>query len=764
MDDFDPLLDEEDLQKHANPDPDWLLALNDEQQKALKHLDGPTLILAGAGTGKTRVLCARFAQIVRLGLAQPWQILCVTFTNKAANEMRQRIEHLLSKTDADKKIVHSLQSSQIWLGTFHSICARMLRYNHALAGLERDFIILNSDDQTRLIKRLITESGIDEAQNPARLLSHHISLWKDKALDADHITPEMADPIAGGKAAQIYKKYQQTLLQNNSVDFGDLILHILTILKQHQNIVSEWQNRFKYILVDEYQDTNAAQYLWLRLLSQSHHNLCCVGDDDQSIYGWRGAEIANILQFEKDFPNAQIIKLERNYRSTSNILKLASTLISHNQSRLGKTLWTDNDKGELPIVKGVWDGVAEAHFIAQQIRSLQHADIPKSQIAILVRMGFQTREFEECFINQSIPYHIFGGRKFYEREEIRDIIAYMRLIHQPKDNLAFERIINKPRRGIGQSSLKIIFSIAQARQCSFFQAAIIAVEELSLPPAALKSVSAFITMINQWHKNQYESTHLKITEEIIEKSGYLAMLDTLPPLDKDAKLENLKELIVAMEQYHHLSAFLEHVSLVSDNDNTNIKDKVLMMTLHAAKGLEFDTVFLPGWEEGIFPSQRALSEKGVSALEEERRLAYVGLTRAQRQAYISFAASRRVHGKWMSAMPSRFIMDLPKNLVTFVYETGMGNWNQAQKQHTQQPQSGYRKAYGGYQNRAARAAHKSLRTNRQITDAHQFKVGDKCFHQKFGPGKILQNHSGQLHIRFAYAGDKHIMASFVKPA
>ncbi len=750
--DFDPLSEDEPAKQI---EPEWLETLNPEQQDALQYLEGPALVLAGAGTGKTRVLCARLAQLIRQNYARPWEILCVTFTNKAAREMRERVEQLIGAN-----VDHG------WLGTFHSVSARILRQHHQLLGLQRDFIILNSDDQVRLLKRIIREQNLDESQNSAKLLAYHISRWKDKALLPEQITPEIAGPLAGGYAVQLYTLYQQALLQANAVDFGDLILHVLTILKNNNDVLSKWQNRFKFILVDEYQDTNAAQYLWLRLLAQSHHNICCVGDDDQSIYGWRGAEIMNILRFEKDFPDARIIKLERNYRSTPDILNAASNLIAHNDSRLGKTLWTGNVSGKRPIVRGVWDGTSEARFVTSEIETLIRKGLQPNRIAILVRMGFQTREFEEHFINHSIPYIIAGGTRFYEREEIRDILAYLRVAFQCNDDLAFERIVNKPRRNIGAASLQIVFTTARTHQCSLFKAAEIAVNGLELKTGAKKSIAGFIRMIAQWKAQSAHINHLQLVQLIMDESGYYQMLETLPPLENEARKENLKELIVAMENYNNLESFLEHVSLVMDNDNANSQNKIQIMTLHAAKGLEFDTVFLPGWEEGIFPSQRALSEKGVVALEEERRLAYVGLTRAEKHAIISFAGSRRIYGKWMSSMPSRFITDFPKDSIELICENSITKWGLNTKQD--KPTSlagatnvqGYHKTVDGYQNTKPLKAKETTSQQAKI----DFKIGDSCFHQKFGQGEVLVNNAGQLLIRFKHAGEKHIMADFVKPA
>ncbi|MEM7072451.1 MAG: UvrD-helicase domain-containing protein, partial [Pseudomonadota bacterium] len=627
-------------------EPDWLAGLNEAQRMAVAELDGPSLVLAGAGTGKTRVLATRLARLIHEQKAAAWQILCVTFTNKAAREMRERIEQLIGPN-------HHLQ----WVGTFHSLSARQLRRHSDLAGLPRDFVILDSDDQQRVLLRLMREAGLDDKKHPPRLLLHHISRWKDRALGPGEIPAELAGSLAGGRAIMLYQAYCNELRQLGAVDFGDLIMHMITIFKQHGDVLAEWQRRFRYLLVDEYQDINTAQYLWLRLLAQGTHNLCCVGDDDQSIYGWRGAEIENILRFERDFPGANITRLEQNYRSNAAILNLASSIIGRNEQRLGKLLWTENDQGDLPIIQGVWDGGAEARFITGEIARRVTAGQAWHDHAVLVRMGFLTRQFEEEFVKNGVPYQIFGGQRFYEREEIRDLLAYLRLALRDSDDLAFERIINKPRRGIGASTLRELFLIKRIKGESLMAAARQASQAERIRPAAKKALSAFCQLIDGWRDigQDGDGNHGWLARHILESSGYLAMLEALPVFEYEKRLENIRELLDAITGWPSLASFLEHVALATEADAKTSETGVRIMTLHAAKGLEFDSVFLPGWEDGLFPSKRAIEEKGAAGLEEERRLAYVGITRAQKQLCITFAASRQIYGRSVDNLPSRFL-------------------------------------------------------------------------------------------------------------
>src|SRR5579885_1912826 len=638
----------------------YLDGLNEEQRKAVIHEDGPLLVLAGAGTGKTRVLTTRIAHLLITGRARPSQILAVTFTNKAAREMLERVAQLIGGA-----------ADGMWLGTFHSVGVRVLRRHAELVGLKSNFTILDTDDQTRLIKQLLQAEGIDDKKWPARVLSSIIQRWKDRALTPDKIAADDAGDFAGGRAVDIYRQYQARLAEVNAVDFGDLVMLCVGLWQQHADVLEQYHRRFRHILVDEYQDTNVAQYLWLRLLAQGTPDVCCVGDDDQSIYGWRGAEVGNILRFEKDFPGATIVRLERNYRSTPHILAAASHLIAHNEGRLGKTLWTDLKEGERISLRGVWDGDEEARTIGEEIEALQRDRHPLAQIAILVRAGFQTREFEERFITMGLPYRVIGGPRFYERQEIRDALAYLRLVAQPADDLAFERILNTPRRGIGGATLQQLHAVAREQRLPLVEAARELIRGDRLRPAARNALAGFIAALDRWRAEAGRVGHTDLVQVVLDESGYTAMWQADRSPDAAGRLENLKELVVAMAEFENLAGFLEHVSLVMDNAADTAGDMVNLMTLHSAKGLEFDTVFLPGWEEGLFPSQRALDEGGLAALEEERRLAYVGLTRARRRGYVSFAANRRIHGQWQSAVRSRFVDELPPEHIEFVAEPGL---------------------------------------------------------------------------------------------
>src|SRR3954466_12475055 len=641
-------------------EPLYFAGLNTEQREAVEAVDGPVLVLAGAGTGKTRVLTTRLAHILATRRAWPGQILCVTFTNKAAREMKERIGALIGG------VVEGMQ----WLGTFHSIGAKMLRRHAELAGLKSNFTILDTDDQLRLMKQLIEAEGVDEKRWPARTLASMIDGWKNRGLRPDEVSEGEAQGYAFGKGKSLYPQYQERLKALNAADFGDLLLETLHILKTQPEILADYRDRFRYMLVDEYQDTNVVQYLWLNLLARGSGNVCVVGDDDQSIYGWRGAEVENILRFERDFPGAKVIRLERNYRSTSAILGAASGLIAANKGRLGKTLWTEGDPGEKIRVMGVWDAEEEARNVAAEAEDQHRQGHLYSQMAILVRASFQMREFEDRFISLGLPYRVIGGPRFYERAEIRDAIAYMRLIAQGDDDLAFERIVNKPKRGIGDASVATLHAFARAKQMPLLSAAREIAETDELPPKARKALSELAGNFSRWSDTSKVLPHTELAEMVLDESGYTDMLKADKSAEAPGRLDNLKELVRAMAEFESLAAFLEHVSLVMEITKDESGDRINLMTLHAAKGLEFNTVFLPGWEEGLFPSQRTMDENGLAGLEEERRLAYVGLTRARQRIRISFAANRRVHGSWQSALPSRFIKEIPEGHVEMIADEG----------------------------------------------------------------------------------------------
>jgi DNA helicase II / ATP-dependent DNA helicase PcrA len=627
----------------------WLNGLNPPQREAVLTTEGPVLVLAGAGTGKTAALTARLAHIIAQRLAWPSEILAVTFTNKAAREMKERMSRMIG--DAVEGMP--------WLGTFHSIGAKMLRRHAELLGLKSNFTILDTDDQLRLLKQLVQAAGIDDKRFPPKSLAGLIDKWKNKGLTPDQLDAGDNAAYADGKGQALYTLYQARLRDLNACDFGDLLLHNLTLLRTHRDVLAQYQAKFKYILVDEYQDTNAVQYLWLRLLAQQRKNLCVVGDDDQSVYSWRGAEVANILRFEKDFPGAKMIKLEQNYRSTPHILAAASGLINANRGRLGKTLWTQLDAGEKVRVIGVWDGPEEARRIGEEIEALHHKQVPLSHTAILVRAQFQTRELEDRFISIGLNYKIVGGFRFYERAEIRDAIAYLRIVNQPADDLAFERIVNVPKRGIGDKAVEKIHRIARAQAVPLSRAAAHMVGTDELTGKARKSLADLVIDIARWRDSAATLRPAALAELVLEDSGYTAALQAERSVEASGRLENLKELVRAMEEYESLGDFLEHVSLVMDNDARSGEDCVTIMTIHAAKGLEYNHIFCAGWEDGVFPSQRAMDEGGLASVEEERRLAYVAITRAREKCTILHAANRRIYGQWSSSIPSRFIDELP---------------------------------------------------------------------------------------------------------
>jgi DNA helicase-2/ATP-dependent DNA helicase PcrA len=743
--------------------PPYFKGLNDPQREAVEALDGPVLVLAGAGTGKTRVLTTRLAHLLATGRANPWQILCVTFTNRAAREMKERV----GRTVGD--VVEGMQ----WLGTFHAVAAKILRRHAELVGLKSNFTILDTDDQIRLLKQLISAANIDEKRWPARMLAGVIDSWKNRGLAPDKVGAGDANAYADGRGLALYRAYQDRLRMLNAADFGDLLLHCLTIFQGHPDVLADYHRRFKYILVDEYQDTNVAQYLWLRLLAQKHKNICCVGDDDQSIYGWRGAEVGNILRFESDFPGARIIRLEQNYRSTTHILGASGGLIATNTGRLGKTLWTAQDGGDKVTVRGVWDGAEEARVIAEEIENLQRAGHPLHQTAILVRAGFQTREFEDRFLTIGLPYRIVGGLRFYERQEIRDAMAYMRLVAQPDDDLAFERIINTPKRGLGDATLQALHVLARRDGIPVLQAAQALVETDELRPAARRALREFLGHLDHWRGQLEGLPHPRLAEMILNESGYLDMWKADKSPDAPGRLDNLTELVRAMESFENLAGFLEHISLVMENEEQGTQDKINVMTLHGAKGLEFDTVFLPGWEEGVFPNQRSLDEGGTVALEEERRLAYVGLTRARRQAHILFAANRRIFGQWQSAIPSRFIDELPPEHIEMLSQPGLYggrsggfgaeeplNWPQKAPPQKQWPEKSYSApAASRY---AAPVSHAKI--IRKPAPQSEFKVGARIFHDKFGYGTVASVDGNKLDINFDHSSPKKVIDSFVKNA
>ncbi|MFN8918458.1 MAG: ATP-dependent helicase, partial [Hyphomonadaceae bacterium] len=641
----------------------WMMGLNEQQREAVEALDGPVLVLSGAGTGKTKVLTSRLAQLLVTGRAKPWEILSVTFTNKAAREMRDRTQLLIGPAAEGLR----------WLGTFHSTSAMILRRHAELVGLKPSFTVLDTDDQIRLMKQVIDAENIDQKRWTPRFLASLIDGWKNRALTPDKVPADESFLFANGKGAKLYALYQSRLKVLNCVDFGDLLLETISLFLKEPDLLAEYHDRFKYILVDEYQDTNVAQYLWLRLLARKRKNICVVGDDDQSIYGWRGAEVDNILRFEHDFPGTKIVRLERNYRSTPHILAAASYLIASNKNRLGKTLWTDIPDGDRVLVRGIWDGEAEARLIADDIEQWRRTGRRYDESAVLVRASWQMRAFEERFLMLQIPYKVIGGPRFFERAEIRDAHAYLRLIRSLDDDLAFERIVNVPKRGIGDTSVQRLGTAARLAGVPLFTMAsqLLGSDELKGP--ARTGLTRFIHQLEHWRKKALELPHTELAELILDESGYTDMLKADKNPQSVSKLDNLKELVRSMGEFGTLAAYLEHIELVMDLDRTEDGDAVQILTLHAAKGLEWPLVFLPGWEEEVFPSRRALDEKGDKALEEERRLAYVGITRARESARISFAANRQIYGRWNSVLPSRFVDELPDGHVDAVSDTGYFN-------------------------------------------------------------------------------------------
>jgi ATP-dependent DNA helicase UvrD/PcrA len=837
--------------------PRYLDGLNPEQREAVETLDGPVLVLAGAGTGKTRVLTTRIAHILSQGRARPNEILSVTFTNKAAREMKLRLGQMLGQA----------VEGMPWLGTFHSIGGRILRFHAEMAQLKSNFTVLDVDDQVRLLKQLLQAEDIDDKRWPARMLAGLIDGWKNRGLGPSQVPPGEAAVFANGKGGKLYASYQERLKILNAADFGDLLLENIRIFREHADVLRQYQQRFRFILVDEYQDTNVAQYLWLRLLSQAPSsnsslpgstrqsidssrdgspdhdasrrpgdddennaralasgerekiapplkNICCVGDDDQSIYGWRGAEVDNILRFEHDFPGAKVIRLERNYRSTGHILAAASYLIAHNEGRLGKTLRTEDVDGEKVTVTGAWDSEEEARAIGEEIEELQRAGERLNEIAILVRASYQMREFEDRFVTLGLPYRVIGGPRFYERAEIRDALAYLRVINSPADDLAFERIVNVPKRGLGDATVQLLHDHARKRRIPLFEAARAVVETDELKPKARGSLRDLVAQFDRWRAQREVTSHTELAEIVLDESGYTDMWQKDRSADAAGRLDNLKELIRSMEEFENLQGFLEHIALVMDRDGGADEDAVSLMTLHSAKGLEFDNVFLPGWEEGLFPSQRTLDEQGRAGLEEERRLAHVGLTRARRRAKLYFATNRRIHGTWSTTIPSRFLDELPSanveiteskggtawggsggygpsrfdNVESFGSSYGTPGWQRAQARRGRSGQ-GQAQARGGFdeeqspfsgsrsdassrgdfgggfsRNKRAPLTIEGELVAKSTGTVSEFSLDDRVFHQKFGYGRVVKIDGNKLTIAFDKAGEKKVVDSFVERA
>ena len=712
--------------------------LNEAQIEAVKTVKGPLLVLAGAGTGKTRVLTSRLSYILQNNIAHPSQICTVTFTNKAANEMRIRVEKMIGNSVAGW-----------WLGTFHSLAARILRSNAELVNLKNTFTIIDTDDQIRLVKQVLSLENIDEKRWPARSLLSIIQRWKDMGLNPIDVKDAFhsGTDFANNQAIKLYKLYQNRLLTLNAADFGDLLLHVITIFDKHPEIKKLYQNKFKYILVDEFQDTNASQYYWLKTLAEKHKNLCAVGDDDQSIYSWRGADVTNILNFEKDFKNTKTIRLEENYRSTGNILAAASGLIAKNQSRLGKTLWTEGEMGDKINIRTVYDGKEEAESISDEIESYQRNKNSINNVAILVRAGFQTRTFEERFLKIGLPYQVIGGLRFYERAEIRDAIAYLRLINSSDDQLAYERIINKPKRGLGDKTIRQIEQYSRSSKLNLEMAARKLAETDELTSKASSSIRLFSKKIDKWRLDLSKNKLGELVEIVLEESGYVEMLKKDRSIEAPGRLDNLKELVNAINEFESLQNFLEHIQLVMEGANNQNLETAKIMTLHAAKGLEFPLVFLPGWEEGLFPNQRSIDENGESGLEEERRLAYVGITRAKNNVWIFNANSRLTHGQWIDCIPSRFIDELPdKNINRF-------------SSYSNNFKSSIASEWFIANNK------KEINLSKEYIDENndnKFKLMERIFHQKFGYGKILEIDGDKVTIDFEKAGEKKLMLTFIE--
>ncbi|NOD74727.1 MULTISPECIES: ATP-dependent helicase [unclassified Ruegeria] len=768
----------------VRPSP-YLDELNPAQRDAVEHLDGPVLMLAGAGTGKTKALTARIAHLLNTARARPNEILSVTFTNKAAREMKERVGRLLGQP----------AEGMPWLGTFHSICVKLLRRHAELVDLKSNFTILDSDDQKRLLKQLTQAANIDDKRWPARLLASIIDDWKNRALTPDKV-PSADAGAYNNKGIELYAQYQTRLRELNAVDFGDLLLHMVTIFQTHPDVLEQYQRWFRYILVDEYQDTNIAQYLWLRLLAGGHKNICCVGDDDQSIYGWRGAEVGNILRFEKDFPGAYVVRLEQNYRSTPHILAAASNVIRGNENRLGKELWTDAEEGHKVNLIGHWDGEEEARWIGEEIDAMQGGTrgirpVNLDEIAILVRASHQMRAFEDRFLTIGLPYKVIGGPRFYERMEIRDAMAYFRLVISPEDDLAFERIVNTPKRGLGDKAQQTIQMTARENGVSLVDGARIAVDNGLIKGKGGKALRELIDGLARWNAmtrgprievdddsviddgsplrfGAPEHSHIELAQIVLDESGYTAHWQNDKTPEAPGRLENLKELVNQLDNFENLQGFLEHVSLVMDNEQDGDGAKVSIMTLHAAKGLEFPVVFLPGWEDGLFPSQRSMDESGLKGLEEERRLAYVGITRAEEVCTISFAANRRVFGQWQNSMPSRFIDELPEDHVEVLTPPGLyGGGHQTAGIETRAAEANVYNS-PGWKRMQARQGQYGMSQPRESRDTvidatalASFTLGERVFHQKFGYGAVIGIEGDKVEVDFDKAGTKKVVSRFL---
>ncbi|MBF9059670.1 UvrD-helicase domain-containing protein [Rhodobacterales bacterium HKCCSP123] len=779
----------------AAPRP-YLEGLNPAQRAAVEALDGPVLMLAGAGTGKTKALTARIAHLLMTGTARPNEILAVTFTNKAAREMKTRVANLLGQP----------VEGMPWLGTFHAICVKLLRRHAELAGLKSNFTILDTDDQVRLMKQLIVAGEIDEKRWPARMLAGIIDGWKNRAITPDKV-PSADAGAFNRRGPELYAQYQARLRDLNAVDFGDLLLHMVTIFQAHDDLLDQYRRWFRYILVDEYQDTNVAQYLWLRLLAGGHNNICVVGDDDQSIYGWRGAEVGNILRFEKDFPGAHVVRLEQNYRSTGHILAAASGVIDANKGRLGKTLWTEAGDGEKVRLIGHWDGEEEARWIGEEIEAMSRgtrgmAPVSPDNMAILVRASHQMRAFEDRFLTIGLPYRVIGGPRFYERMEIRDAMAYFRVVVSPDDDLAFERIVNTPKRGLGDKAQATIARMARSNGVSLVEGARLCVDSGAIGGKGGKELRTLLEGIARWRSMMGGAvvaqaddliedmgagdtlSHVELAEVILDESGYTAHWQNDKTPEAPGRLENLKELVKALEGFENLQGFLEHVSLIMDNESDDGEEKVTLMTLHAAKGLEFPAVFLPGWEDGLFPSQRAMDEEGMKGLEEERRLAYVGITRAEAVCTISFAGNRRVYGQWQSQMPSRFIDELPEAHVEVLtppglygHQGGMGasaspvagmmrgsDLHEAAHRADVYNSPGWRRLQANQAKPGLRQPSEARNMTIDAEAESAFSIGDRVFHQKFGYGDVISVEGDKLGIDFDKAGTKHVVGRFLVAA
>jgi len=746
--------------------------LNTPQREAVLTTEGPVLMLAGAGTGKTAALTARLAHLVAMRKAWPSEILCVTFTNKAAREMRERVA----------RHIGDAVEGMPWLGTFHSIGAKMLRRHAELVGLQSNYTIIDTDDQLRLLKQLIRDQDLDEKRWPPRQLAGLIDRWKNRGLNPGDLDAVENESYANGRGQEFYTLYQDRLKALNACDFGDLLLHMLNILRREPEVLKLYQKRFKYILVDEYQDTNQVQYLWLRLLAQERKNICVVGDDDQSIYSWRGAEVANILRFEKDFPGCKVVKLEQNYRSTPHILGAASGLINANSERIGKTLWTEHEGGDPVRIIGVWDAPEEARRVGEEVERLEREGASLDQVAILVRAQYQTREFEDRFIQIGLNYRIIGGFRFYERAEIRDALAYLRVIAQPRNDLAFERIYNQPKRGLGAKTLEKMFQHARATNMPLAAASLQLADSDELPKRAAGTIAALMRDFLRWQELAEQTTPAELLRTVMDECGYTTMLQAEKSADSAGRAENLSELARAMEDYETLGDFLEHVSLVMDNERAADGEKLTIMTMHGAKGLEFDNVFLPGWEEGVFPSQRSLDEGGLASLEEERRLAYVAITRARKRCTILYAANRRIYGQWTSSIPSRFVEELPEEHVA--RETTMtggaslwqANWSEGDDPFahvsTSRPERSNQRGPGWQRALTSGYETKQVRLKESTRSAASFAakprgdiaIGDRVFHDKFGYGKVTDQEGNKLEIDFESGASKRLIDSFVSLA